>query len=117
RPERRPVLALSPALRLESTLGRQVEILLRRAALGVFTRIKAREMLAEDLLRAPALEPLRAAVPAQHPPARVELDDGAIGDAFHHQPEAFLRPSQLGAGVIACVEAPQARFQNVANAR
>ena len=62
-------------------------------------------MLADDLLGAVALDPLRSGVPARHVSLRIQHDDGGVGDAFHHQPEAFLGPSQflfhqLARGVI-----------------
>ena len=95
-PEGRAVLAHAPALDLEAPLGgRRIQVALRHAAFDVASGIEAGEVLADDLFRAVALDPLGPGVPARDAAARVEHDDGAVGDALDHQPEAFLGPAQL----------------------
>ena len=68
RPEGRAVLAYAPTLDLESSLvRRRVQVALRRTVLDILGRIEAGEVLADDLFRAVALDPLRSGIPAHHP--------------------------------------------------
>src|SRR5205085_12295088 len=95
-PEGRAVLADAPALDFEAPLcGRRIQVALWHAAFDVASGIEAGEVLADDLFRTVALDPLGAGVPARDAAARVEHDDGAVGDALDHQPEALLGPAQL----------------------
>ena len=47
-------------------------------------------MLADDFLRAIALDPLRARVPARDPAFRRQHVNGVVGDALNQKPELFL---------------------------
>jgi hypothetical protein len=51
-------------------------------------------VLAEDLLPSPALDPLGALVPADHPPSRIEHEDGVVGHAANQQPQPLLAVPQ-----------------------
>ena len=66
RPEARAVLADAPALVLEASVLRRLAQLELREMLGdVFGRVEDREVLADDLVGAVALDALGAGVPAQ----------------------------------------------------
>src|SRR6185437_10302819 len=95
-PEQRSILAHPPSLDLVSALGRGcVQVVLRRTARDVRWRVEPGEVLAHDLFGGVALDPLCAGIPAHDATLGVQHHDGAVGYAFDHQPESFLRPSQL----------------------
>src|SRR3569623_1834838 len=52
-------------------------------------------MLANNFLRSVTLDPLSASVPTDYEAMGIEHNDGAVRDAFHHQAEALLSPTQL----------------------
>ena len=95
-PEHRSILANPPPFDLVSALGRgRVQVALRSAARDVRRRIEPGEVLAHDLVRGVALDPLRAGIPAHDATFGVQHHDGGVGHALHHQPKAFLGPPQL----------------------
>src|SRR5204863_518661 len=84
-------LAHAPALVLEAALGaRDLELVFGPAARDRLGRVEAREMLADDLVGPVALDLLGAGVPAHHPAARVDHEDGVVVDAFDEEAETFF---------------------------
>src|SRR5262249_37934184 len=95
-PEARAVLAHAPALVLEAPhRGGGLQALLRFAALRVFGRVEAREVLADDLRRLVALDALGAGVPGQDDAVRVEQVNGVVADALYQGFEMVLALKQL----------------------
>jgi hypothetical protein len=91
-PETAAVAPNAPAFVLEpARLGGQAQFLLGPARRDGGRRIEERERLADDLVGAPALEPLRAVVPALHDAVRIEDEDRVVDDALNEQLEAGLR--------------------------
>ena len=90
-PEAAAVLAHAPALGLEppGPLG-LLQRPLRHPGGAVLLGVEAGEVLADDLLRRPALDPPRARVPVGDPARGVEHEDGVVGHALHEQAEAPL---------------------------
>src|SRR5690242_18114626 len=86
-PEARSVLAEAPALVLDPTrLRRDVELPRRLARVDVGLGVKDREVLADDLRFAVALEPRRAGIPRAHDAALVEEKDRVVRHALDEQP-------------------------------
>src|SRR5204863_991283 len=76
-PEERPVLAYSPPLGLELPLrGGGLQPPRGLTAANVLRGVEAREMLADDLLRPVPFDALRAGVPGEDIPPRVEHEEG-----------------------------------------
>jgi hypothetical protein len=81
-PEAGAVLAHAPALGfILAVIERGLQRARRQAGTAVFVGIEARKVLAQDLLRDVALEPVGARVPAAHVPLRVEHVDRIVVDA------------------------------------
>src|SRR5262249_21204303 len=79
RPEAVAVFAETPAFVLEAALARSdLELHLALARANVFYRVKAREVMPDDLGGAIALDALRTYVPARHHTARVEHEDRVV---------------------------------------
>jgi hypothetical protein len=76
-----------------------LELLLRPVHLDRFGRIKLGEMLADDFLRAVALDALGAGVPGRYPTARIEHEDRVVLDAFDKAPERIVVRALLFRGV------------------
>ena len=75
RPEARAILAYAPTLVLEAPLGgRDLELVLRPAAVDRLAGVEGREVAADDLLGAVALEALRAGVPRHDAAVPVEQE-------------------------------------------
>src|SRR5581483_9100373 len=90
-PEARAVLAHAPGLLLEASYARGgLELALALSRSHVLDGIEAREVLADDLVGAPALDLLRAAVPRGHAAFAIERDDGVVLYALDHQAKALL---------------------------
>src|SRR5207249_6006399 len=91
RPEQGPVLPDAPALLLEPARpGGHFQLPLRLSRANFFLAIEAGEVLADDLVRAVALEPARARVPAGDQPLRIEHENRAILHVLDHEPEPLL---------------------------
>ena len=90
-PEAGAVLAHAPALGLEppGPLG-LLQRPPRHPGGAVLLGVEAGEVLADDLLRRPALDPPRARVPVGDLARGVEHEDGVVGHALHEQAEAPL---------------------------
>ena len=90
-PEARAVLAHAPAFGLEPSLARGgLERAARHARCPVLLGVEAREMLADDLVGAVALDALGAGIPVRDLALRVEHVDRVVGDALHQQAEPLL---------------------------
>src|SRR6185312_2425494 len=90
-PEARAVFAIAPALLFVAALGLgATQLLLGMLALAVFVRIEDREVLADDLVAAIALQALGADVPAGDVAVDVEHEDGVVAHRFDHDAEALL---------------------------
>jgi hypothetical protein len=99
-PEHRTVLAHAPALVLEAAVGGSApQLLVRPAPVHGLLRIKAREMLADDLASPVALDARGAGVPGSNVTLRVQEEDGVILDALDQQTKALLVPLQFIAGL------------------
>src|SRR6185437_9554317 len=59
----------------------------------VLGTIEMREVSARDFLRAPAVNPLGAAVPAAHEAARIDQEEGVIAHRVDEEAEALLASS------------------------
>src|SRR5690606_9532339 len=95
-PEPRAILAHAPALVLEAALaGGQFQLGLRPAGAHRLLRVEAREVVADDLVRAVALDALGAGVPAHHDALGIEGEDGVVLDPVHQQAEQ-VRPRLHG---------------------
>src|SRR6185436_14102489 len=89
--ETRAVLAHAPPFLLEAAVGRgDLQLALALATVSFGLRIKPREVLADDLVGAVALDALGAGVPGDHPARGIEHEDGVVPDAVHHQAEALV---------------------------
>src|SRR5205085_921027 len=64
--------------------------LLRQARRDRLGRVEHREVPPQDLLVLVALDAAGSAVPGGHPPARIEDEDGVVGDALHQAAELLL---------------------------
>ena len=92
RPEAAAVLADAPAFFLEPSFALGgLKRLLRLAGCAILLGIELREVLADNLVREIAFDPLRAGIPVGHAAFGVEHVDGVVGDALHQQPELLLR--------------------------
>ena len=90
-PEPRPIFAHSPALVFQPTLARcHAQLLLGLAPLAVFRRIKAGEMLADDLIWAITLNLFCPPVPTDDMPQGIQHENRVALYALHQQPEAFF---------------------------
>src|SRR5262249_34433817 len=90
-PEAPAVLAEAPAQVLEATVARRdLELELALARANVLLGVEGREVLADDLVGAPALDPLGGGVPGLDVPGRVEHEDGVVGRALDEQAEPLL---------------------------
>jgi hypothetical protein len=78
---------------------------LRHAGGALLRRVEHREMLADDLVRAVALDALGARVPAHHPAGGVQQEDGVLGDALDQQAELLV------GGVVGGREPRRGRIQ------
>jgi len=88
-PETLPILAEPPSLPLEMPpVAGGIQRVLGQTGVYILRDMKTRQMLADDLLGAVALEALRAGVPTGDPPRQIQHEDGVISDPFHQQPEA-----------------------------
>jgi hypothetical protein len=91
-PEPAAVLAQPPALAFEAAVApRAGERRLRHAARTVLGDVELREMPADDLVGAVALDALGAGVPARHAPGAVQQVNGVVGDARDQQAELLVR--------------------------
>ena len=91
RPEPRAVLAHAPAFVLEAALGGgEAQFRHRPAGAVGFLRVEAREMVADDLFGAVALDAFGAFVPADDDALRIEREDRVVAHAVHQQPEQFV---------------------------
>jgi len=78
-PEGAAVLADAPPFGLEATLQpRRFQRAPRHPGISVFGCVKNGEMLTDDLVRAVALEPFSARIPAAYPTFGVEEIDGVV---------------------------------------
>src|SRR6185312_9344127 len=101
RPEAMTVLADSPPLHLDSAgTRRRLERLARHAPLPILLGVEEREMPADDLFRAIALDPLGAGVPARDEAARVDHEDGVVRHPFDEQSEAALGFMHTSGGLL-----------------
>ena len=66
------------------------EGLLRHTGLLILLGVEHREVPANDLLDAVALDALGAGIPATHVAARIEHVDGVIGGRVYEKPELLL---------------------------
>src|SRR5689334_9465556 len=71
----------------------------RPPPLQCLLRVEAGEVLADDLLRLVAFEPLRTGVPAGDMSRRVEEEDGVVGGSFYQQSETLLTGPQFGGAI------------------
>ncbi len=86
RPEAGAVLAYAPALVFEAPLGRRhAQLVIRPAAVDRVARIERREVPADDVLGAKALETLSAEIPRDHVPFEVEHEDGVVLRLFDNE--------------------------------
>src|SRR4029453_3858880 len=93
-------LAAPPAAPLEASLGGGPgQHLLRQPGRDVVRLVEPAELLAEDLLGRPALDPFRARVPADHPTLGVEQEDGVVLDRLDQQAE-LLVAGHAGLGAL-----------------
>src|SRR5262249_6687601 len=91
------VLADPPALLLIPAFGcRQLHLSLRLASLNNFGRVKAGEVLADDLVGLVALNALRSGVPTDHPPFGVQHEDGVVWRASDQEADPLLAGPYLG---------------------
>jgi hypothetical protein len=91
RPEAAAVLAHAPAFAFEAPVARRVgERSLGLAGGAVFGRVEKREMPADDLGGAIALDALGAGVPARHAARGVEQVDRMTGYARHQDAELLV---------------------------
>src|SRR4029453_9156061 len=94
------VLADPPAAPLEASLaGGPGQHLLRQPGRDGVRLVETGELLAEDLLGRPALDPFRARVPADHPTLGVEQEDGVVLDRLDQQAE-LLVAGHAGLGAL-----------------
>src|SRR5262249_24646451 len=85
------VLAHAPALVLETPgPGRDLELHLALAGAHVLLGVEAREVLADDLVGAPALDALGADVPGRDAAVGVEHEDGVVEDALDEEPQLVV---------------------------
>src|SRR2546426_643166 len=85
-PEPRPIFAHSPALVFQQTLARcHAQLLLGLAPLSVFSRIKAGEMLADDLIWAITLNLFCPPVPTDDMPQGIQHENRVVLYALHQQ--------------------------------
>jgi hypothetical protein len=85
-------------------LPRHLQLLLRPAPLDRFGRIEHRKMLAENLRRGIARQPLGAAVPRDDVTFAVEQVDGVVLDALHELPVRVGEAQRMGRFFIAHAE-------------
>lgn len=91
RPETPAVLAHAPAFRFEASFLRgDRKSALRQAGGCVFRRVEARDVRADDFLRAIALDAARARVPVRHDAFVRQHEDGVVRYAVHEHPEPLL---------------------------
>ena len=96
RPELRAVLADAPALVLEPAVARRaLQLALALAGADLLVVVELREVVADDLARLVALDPLGAGVPGHDAAARVEHEDRVVLDRLDQQAEARLALAQL----------------------
>src|SRR5262249_25541604 len=122
-PEAAAVLAQAPALVLVlPRSGGDLQLPRRLARCYILRRIEAREVLADDLRGAVALDALGAGVPGEGAGLRVEEEDGVVLDPLDEEAEAFLGGGQalgrLGRGAVrvrgASSEKSSQKLQHVA---
>ena len=102
-PEASPVLPDAPALGLETALlGRDAQCALGQPRAAVLRGIEAREVPADDLLLAIALQALGPGVPADDVAGRVQHVDRVVGDRVDEQPIARLRIEPFSQTVLIC---------------
>src|SRR5690606_10139741 len=93
-PEPAAVLAHAPAFVLETAVALcTLQLQLGPAHANGLLRIEAREVMADDLRGAVALDAFGAGVPAAHDAAGIEHEDGVIDHALDHQPEQVVANS------------------------
>ena len=94
-PESSAVFTDPPAFVLEAAqplgLG---ELVLRQLASECVRRIEHREVVADDLIGAVALEALCPGVPGVHPTVRIEQEDGVVSDRLDEEAKTFLAVSE-----------------------
>src|SRR3989344_5874391 len=117
RPEEGAVLALTPALGLESArLSRRPQGPFGQARGPILRGVEAREVLAENLGGRVALEPLSAGIPARHDAVDVEHVDRIVGDRLDQEPVAVLRlrgPASLRCGRLTRIGAGRRRIRSL----
>src|SRR5262245_9967077 len=91
RPKQRAVLAYAPALVLEATaIGGALEFFLRPVAVDSLLWLEACKRLADKLLGAIALDPLRTGVPADDDAIWVEQKDCMVLDVRYQLGEMLF---------------------------
>ncbi len=95
-PEQRTILADAPAFVLvrPEAFG-DLQLMRGQAALERLGRIEAREVAADDLVGAIALEAFRAGVPGEDVAVGIEHEDRVVEHALHEQAKAFLALAQV----------------------
>src|SRR5258708_39389596 len=90
-PKLAAVLTDTPAFCLVSSRGtRRFDAALRDTGSLVRSPIKAREVMADDVLGRVSLDPLRSGVPIGNDAVGIEHEDRVIGDALHEETEPAL---------------------------
>ena len=91
-PEALPVRAPPPSFRLRPPIRRGAfEVPFGLAGRELLDDVEDREVTSEDVVFAPSLDPLGAAVPRHHPTGGIEHEDRVVADAFDEELEVLLR--------------------------
>lgn len=94
-PEQRAVLAHAPALVLEAARGhRHFQVVRGPAALDVLCTIEAREMSADDLVGAVALDVAGARIPADDVARGVQAEGGVVRDPLDQPAQTLFAVPQ-----------------------
>src|SRR5581483_7013989 len=101
RPEARAVLAQAPAFIFEFSLARRLrQVALRAASRTILRRKKHRIVLPKNFVGGIALDPLRAAVPADDRSVGVHQEDGIVGHRLDQELEAAFGTETAGKGLV-----------------
>src|SRR5579863_5852153 len=88
-----------------SFLPRYHEFVVRQSACQILRRVKARKVLADDLVGFVSLETLGAGVPGEDESVRIQHENRIVSDGFDEEPETLLAFLQTWIAVSLAVHA------------